>query len=164
MEEAFDHPERYVSRISSFVVQVRSVSGSCCWVGWRHRCACRAGRGKESCLWRLCVAEKPDKREPANCMWVVFNGNNAGDAGGSYKRWLAALDKMMSWGLTTVVPGHGAVAGRRLCRPRELILMACGPRLKRQSRRARLPIRRPRKSTFPNTVSLPQMQLRMQPV
>jgi cyclase len=39
------------------------------------------------------------------------HGNNTGDAGGSYKGWLAALDTMMSWGVTTVVPGHGVVAG-----------------------------------------------------
>jgi cyclase len=40
------------------------------------------------------------------------HGNNTGDGGGSYKGWLAALDKMMSWRVTTVVPGHGEVAGR----------------------------------------------------
>jgi len=39
------------------------------------------------------------------------HGNNTGDAGGSYKGWLAALDKMMTWGLTTVIPGHGPIAG-----------------------------------------------------
>lgn len=39
------------------------------------------------------------------------HGNNTGDAGGSYTGWLAALDKMMTWGVTTVVPGHGPIAG-----------------------------------------------------
>lgn len=39
------------------------------------------------------------------------HGNNTGDPGGSYKGWLAALDEMISWGVTTVVPGHGPVAG-----------------------------------------------------
>jgi cyclase len=40
------------------------------------------------------------------------HGNNTADPGGSYKGWLAALDTMMSWGATTVVPGHGAVTNR----------------------------------------------------
>jgi cyclase len=39
------------------------------------------------------------------------HGNNTADPGGSYKGWLAALDKMISWNVATVVPGHGAVAG-----------------------------------------------------
>lgn len=38
------------------------------------------------------------------------HGNNTADPGGSYKGWLAALDKMISWDVTTVVPGHGPVA------------------------------------------------------
>lgn len=38
------------------------------------------------------------------------HGNNTADPGGSYKGWLAALDTMMSWNVTAVVPGHGAVA------------------------------------------------------
>jgi cyclase len=38
-------------------------------------------------------------------------GNNTADPGGSYKGWLAALDTMMGWGLTTVVPVHGSIAG-----------------------------------------------------
>lgn len=41
------------------------------------------------------------------------HGNNTADLGGSYKGWLAALDKMISWGVTTVVPGHGAVADQK---------------------------------------------------
>lgn len=39
------------------------------------------------------------------------HGNNTADPGGSYKGWLAALDKMTSWGVTVVVPGHGPIAG-----------------------------------------------------
>ena len=39
------------------------------------------------------------------------HGNNTSDPGGSYKGWLAALDKMISWDVATVVPGHGPVAG-----------------------------------------------------
>jgi cyclase len=38
-------------------------------------------------------------------------GNNVGDANNSYTGWLKALDTMIGWNLTTVVPGHGAVAG-----------------------------------------------------
>ncbi len=38
------------------------------------------------------------------------HGNNTADPGGSYKGWLAALDKMISWNLATVVPGHGPIA------------------------------------------------------
>jgi cyclase len=41
--------------------------------------------------------------------WAL--GNNFGDMGGSYAGWLGALDQMMGWKLTTVVPGHGAVGG-----------------------------------------------------
>ena len=38
-------------------------------------------------------------------------GNNVGDPNSSYKGWLEALDKMIDWNLSTVVPGHGAVSG-----------------------------------------------------
>jgi cyclase len=38
------------------------------------------------------------------------HGNNTSDAGGSYRGWLGALDKMMTWGVTTIVPGHGPIA------------------------------------------------------
>jgi cyclase len=38
-------------------------------------------------------------------------GNNVADPNGSYAGWLSALDRMTAWNLTTVVPGHGAVAG-----------------------------------------------------
>jgi cyclase len=38
-------------------------------------------------------------------------GNNVGDPNNNYTGWLSALDRMISWNLTTVVPGHGAVSG-----------------------------------------------------
>ena len=38
-------------------------------------------------------------------------GNNVGDANANYAGWLSALDRMSSWDLKTVVPGHGPVAG-----------------------------------------------------
>jgi glyoxylase-like metal-dependent hydrolase (beta-lactamase superfamily II) len=39
------------------------------------------------------------------------HGNNVGDASGSYKGWLRALDSMISLEVQTVVPGHGEIAG-----------------------------------------------------
>ena len=38
-------------------------------------------------------------------------GNNVGDADANYRGWLRALDRMASWNLKTVVPGHGPVSG-----------------------------------------------------
>ena len=38
-------------------------------------------------------------------------GNNVGDPNGSYSGWLKALNRMIGWDVTTVVPGHGAVSG-----------------------------------------------------
>jgi cyclase len=38
-------------------------------------------------------------------------GNNVGDPDANYSGWLAALDRMYSWNLVTVIPGHGANGG-----------------------------------------------------
>lgn len=38
-------------------------------------------------------------------------GNNVGDPNNDYAGWVNALDRMASWNLTTVVPGHGVVSG-----------------------------------------------------
>jgi len=43
-------------------------------------------------------------------------GNNVGDPNGSYAGWLNALDRMISWNLATVVPGHGPVSGPEVLR------------------------------------------------
>ncbi len=40
---------------------------------------------------------------------VTWNfGNNVGDSGGDYENWLRALDRMISWAPSVVIPGHGA--------------------------------------------------------
>jgi hypothetical protein len=46
-----------------------------------------------------------DKREPANCMWVIFkdyivvvDANFSWAANGNYKDWLNALNRMIGWG------------------------------------------------------------------
>lgn len=40
---------------------------------------------------------------------VTWNfGNNVGDPGGDYENWLRALDRMISWEPSVVIPGHGA--------------------------------------------------------
>ncbi|HXJ42704.1 MAG TPA: MBL fold metallo-hydrolase [Bryobacteraceae bacterium] len=36
-------------------------------------------------------------------------GNNVADASANYDNWLHGLERMAAWGVTTVVPGHGAV-------------------------------------------------------
>jgi cyclase len=38
-------------------------------------------------------------------------GNNVSDPDASYSGWLAALNTMLSWNLSKVVPGHGPVSG-----------------------------------------------------
>lgn len=38
------------------------------------------------------------------------DGNNVGDADADHENWLRALEKMASWDVTTVIPGHGAPA------------------------------------------------------
>jgi cyclase len=59
------------------------------------------------------VAYLPKKKIVATgdlCVtWGI--GNNVGDPNSSYAGWLNALDRMTSWNLTTVVPGHGAISG-----------------------------------------------------
>lgn len=50
------------------------------------------------------------------------HGNNTADPGGSYKGWLAALDKIMSWGVTVVVPGHGSVSDAEALRAQRAYL------------------------------------------
>ncbi|HWB87219.1 MAG TPA: MBL fold metallo-hydrolase [Bryobacteraceae bacterium] len=41
------------------------------------------------------------------CVTWAF-GNNVADADGDYENWLHALDQMISWNPTIVIPGHGA--------------------------------------------------------
>jgi cyclase len=49
-------------------------------------------------------------------------GNNVGDSGASYAGWLDALDRMYSWNLTTVVPGHGATGGPEILKAQKAYL------------------------------------------
>lgn len=49
-------------------------------------------------------------------------GNNVGDSGANYAGWLDSLDRMYSWNLTTVVPGHGANGGPEILKAQKAYL------------------------------------------
>jgi cyclase len=49
-------------------------------------------------------------------------GNNVGDSGANYAGWLDSLDRMYSWNLTTVVPGHGATGGPEILKSQRAYL------------------------------------------
>ena len=49
-------------------------------------------------------------------------GNNVGDPDANYAGWLASLDRMYSWNLATVVPGHGENGGPQILKAQRAYL------------------------------------------